>query len=177
MRRLAFLALLVSAACLWPVAANASTPCRNRIYNDWYGDGKIATTYPISCYRDALKHVRPDAAIYSSLIGDIKSAMQGALERKHGDKKIPAEIGRGLASVDRGGVKGNEVTLHPSQDKNAKNANGDPPTTTSTKVASGPGSSSGGGVPTPIIVLGAIALLLAAVGGIGSGYRYFHRKR
>src|SRR5690349_5749122 len=61
------LALLVLAfAAFAPATANASVPCRDRIYNDWYADGKIATTYPLGCYRDALKHVPTDARTYSS---------------------------------------------------------------------------------------------------------------
>ena len=170
MRRLALVALLIAA--FWPTAANAAVPCRNRIYNDWYGDGKIATTYPLSCYRDALKHVKSDARVYSSLVDDIKSAMQGALEREHG-KKVPAQIGRGLESVGLSGVKGKDVTLHPSSSKVTSartQANG-----TSTVAVGQTGS--GGGIPTPIIVLGAIALLLAAVGAAGGGYRRFQRRR
>lgn len=166
MRRVLLVALFVAA--FWPTAANAAVPCRNRIYNDWYGDGKIATTYPISCYRDALRHVHSDARVYSSLVDDIKSAMQGALEREHG-KKVPRQIGRGLAGL--GQVKGQEVTLHPSSSK-VKSAR----TQETTTVAAGATSSSSG-IPTPIIVLGAIALLLAAVGAAGTGYRRFHRRR
>ena len=41
-----------------PATADAKVPCRNKIYNDWYHDGKIASTYPLGCYRDALAHVR-----------------------------------------------------------------------------------------------------------------------
>ena len=166
MRRVLLLALFLAA--FWPTAANAAVPCRNRIYNDWYADGKIATSYPISCYRDALKHVHSDARVYSSLVDDIKSAMRGALEREHGDKKVPTQIGRGLSGL--GGVKAKEVTLHPSSSK-VKSAR-----TQETSTVAVSATSSSGGIPTPIIVLGAIALLLAAVGAAGTGYRRFHRR-
>ena len=66
MKRVLLLALLVVFAV--PATAHATVPCRNKIFNDWYPDGKIASTYPISCYRDALKHMPPDAAVYSSII-------------------------------------------------------------------------------------------------------------
>src|SRR6478735_7913004 len=82
MKRL--LLLLVLAAVAVPVAipatASAAVPCRNKIYNDWYGDGKIASTYPIACYRDALRHMRTGDTIYSSLSDDIHSALQAAIE-------------------------------------------------------------------------------------------------
>ena len=174
MRRLLFVALLIAA--FWPTAANTAVPCRNRIYNDWYGDGKIATTYPVSCYRDALAHVHNDARIYSSLVDDIKSAMQGALERQRGAKAVPSEVGRGLTSVSdttstvpaRGAVKAKRIVLHPSTAKTH---------TRSRPVAIGPtASSSGGGIPTPILVLGALALLLAAIGAAGTGLRRYRRR-
>lgn len=173
MRRLLFVALLLAA--FWPSAANAAVPCRNRIYNDWYADGKIATTYPVSCYRDALAHVHNDARIYSSLVDDIKSAMQGAIERQRGAKTVPSQIGRGLTSVSdttsttasHGAVKAKHITLHPSAAKAQRS---------SRPVAIGPTSSSGGGIPTPILVLGALALLLAAIGAAGTGVRRYRRR-
>src|SRR5581483_9209188 len=59
MVRLSLLAATLGAvlAALAPASASSAVPCRDKIYNDWYKDGKIATTYPIACYRDALKHV------------------------------------------------------------------------------------------------------------------------
>src|SRR5262245_37392521 len=93
MKRLALVALAV-AFCV-PATAKAAVPCRDRIYNDWYKDGKIASTYPIGCYRDALKHVPADARTYSSLADDIRAALQGALARLHGKTNVPAQIGKG----------------------------------------------------------------------------------
>ena len=84
--------LILAVAALAPFAsptAGAAVPCRDRIYNDWYHDGKIATTYPIACYRDALKHVKGDALVYSSLADDIRAAMQGALARQEGRHQGP----------------------------------------------------------------------------------------
>src|SRR5204863_3747111 len=48
------LVLALTVAATTVSAADAKTPYRNLIYNDWYQDGQIASTYPISCYRDAL---------------------------------------------------------------------------------------------------------------------------
>ncbi|HVU76077.1 MAG TPA: hypothetical protein VHC67_00750 [Gaiellaceae bacterium] len=163
MKRLALIGLLL--ATFWPTAANAAVPCRNRIYNDWYGDGKIATDYPISCYRDAIKHVSNDAKIYSSLVDDIKSAMQAAIEREH-HKKVPAEVGKGNPTrTGKGTTTKAPTTTGPST-----------PTSQTTSVAIGPASSNtngggGGGIPTPIIILGALAILLAAAGAGGTWYR------
>ena len=165
MKRLALLAFL-AVAVLWPTAANAAVPCRDRIYNDWYADGKIATTYSIACYRDAIKHVSNDAKIYSSLVDDIKSAMRAAVERSH-HEKVPAQVGKGKG-VNAAGGKGKKPTTTST------------PTTTTTSTAIGPTSGStgggGGGVPTPIIILGALAILLAIAGAAGSGVRYYRRR-
>ena len=166
MKRLALLVLALAA--LAPATANAAAPCRDRIYNDWYGDGKIATTYPIGCYRDALKHVHGDLLVYSSLTDDIRSAMQGALARQHGHA-VPAQVGKG----GKAGGGPAAVKLHPVT-TTTTNPSDQQPVSQMQTVASAPASSSGG-VPTPIIVLGALALLLAAAGAVGAAVR--HRRR
>jgi hypothetical protein len=164
-----FALLVLALAALAPATAQAAAPCRDRIYNDWYGDGKIATTYPIGCYRDALKHVHGDLLVYSSLTDDIRSAMQGALARQHGHS-VPAQVGKG----GKAGVSPAVVKLHPTTTTTADPNPGDQVSQMQT-VASAPVSSSGGGIPTPIIVLGALALLLAAAGAVGAGLK--HRRR
>jgi hypothetical protein len=165
MKRLALVVLALAAFV--PSTAHAAAPCRDRIYNDWYGDGKIATTYPIACYRDALSHIRADAATYSSLADDIRAAMQGALARLHGHGSVPAQVGEGgkgavEPEVVKLGVKGTQTTKAPQQVTD---------TVPVTTVASGPTSGGSSGVPTPILVLGALALLLAAIGAVGAAAR------
>jgi len=171
MKRLALFALLLAAVAV-PGTAHGAVPCRDRIYNDWYGDGKIDTTYPIACYKDALKHIPADARIYSSLSDDITSAMQGALARLHGKKNVPKEVGHG--NVGTAGVSHtvNLTTTSESQHKPAADGGTAP-------VASGPvaDSSSSGGVPLPILVLGGVAILLAAAGAVGAGVRHYRGRR
>ncbi len=159
MKRLLLLFVVVLAATTIPAAASAAVPCRNKIYNDWYHDGRIASTYPISCYRDALKNVHGDARVYSSLTDDIRSAMQAAIARTHG-KRVPAQVGKGPGSsatnvlVDS---QGKTVTT-------GKSGKGPLETNASGPVAD---SGGGGGIPLPLLVLGGLALLLAAAGAIG----------
>jgi hypothetical protein len=162
-KRLALIGFLLAA--FWPTAANAAVPCRNKIYNDWYADGKIATTYSIACYRDAIKHVSNDAKIYSSLVDDIKSAMRAAVERSH-HEKVPAQVGKGKGvNINGNGVKSTTTSTTTSS------------TTTS---AIGPGTEDtgggGGGIPTPIIILGALAIVLGIAGAAGTGLRYYRRR-
>ena len=154
--------LILAVAAFAPSTAGAAVPCRDRIYNDWYGDGKIATTYPIACYRDALKHIRSDALIYSSLSDDIRSAMQGALARQSGQTKVPAQVGTGGAAPRHASSsKSNRAPHDPAPGQEQVSS------TLPSTVAVGATSGSGGGVPVPLIVLGGLALLLTAVGGVG----------
>lgn len=170
MKRLTLLVLL-AVAVLWPTAANAAVPCRDRIYNDWYADGKIASTYSLSCYQDAIKHVHSDAAIYSSLVDDIKSAMQASKERLRGEH-VPAQVGKGHVGQNVAGVSTTKVTT--TRTHAGQTPAGAAPTTT---LSANPASSGGGsGLPLPIVVLGGVALLLVAVGVGGSGVRYYRRR-
>lgn len=171
MKRLALLVLAL--AILAPsTTASAAVPCRVKIYNDWLTDGKIATTYPIACYRDALKNVHTDAAIYSSLKDDIRAAMQGALARRNGHTSVPAQIGKG----GRSAVKAKTVKLK-KPTRSPKTTTVEPASQTLTSTtASGPSESSGSGVPTPILVLGALALLLVAIGTVGAAARRTRRR-
>lgn len=176
MARFALLAATLGSLCaaLLPSAASATVPCRDRIYNDWYKDGKIASTYPLSCYRDALKHVPSDALTYSSLGDDIRSAMQGALERLHGKKHVPSQIGSGTGAISpTSNVKRLKGPGSSTQPARGPNPNGGGSTST---VAVNSSSGSGGGVPTPIIVLGALALVLVAAGSVGAGVRHFRKR-
>lgn len=181
MRRLILLALIAGAivlSALVPASAKAAVPCRDRVYNDWYRHGKIASTYPLACYRDALRHVPSDAAIYSSLKDDIHSALQAAIERSHG-KTVPNEVGHGLVTPVSSEVKSSSVVK--TTPKSSSTATSEQPSTapvsqTQTIHAASAATTSGSsGLPLPILVLGGLALLLAAVGGIGAGVRHFRR--
>src|SRR5262249_25347890 len=113
MTRIAFLLAMLAAAVVAASAsapARASTPCRDRIYADWYADGKIASTYPLACYRDALKHAegRADIGVYSSMLDDIRLALQAAVKRSHG-QQVPPQVG-GSSAVAATGSSGTGAT-------------------------------------------------------------------
>jgi hypothetical protein len=160
-KRLLLLVVLLAVAL--PGTANAAgSPCRNKVFNDWYPDGKIASTYPLACYRDALKHMPPDAKIYSSLGDDVRAAMRAAMRRSSG-LSAPLEVGHGPKAIGAGSVKGALVSI------DASKKNQDPPSTGVVATASG--------APLPILVLGGIALALAAAGAIGVGVRHARSRR
>jgi hypothetical protein len=168
MKRLLLLSLLaISCVVALPVTADAKVPCRNAIFNDWYHDGQIASTYPVACYRDALAHVRGGDTIYTSLKDDIRSALQAAIQRGQG-KKVAEQVGHKFATpstkpvlVNQDGGKHSTKTIEAAPPRPGDNTQAAPPVTLADS------SSSGGGVPLPIIVLGAVALALVAAGGLG----------
>jgi hypothetical protein len=168
MRRLLLLSVLaISCVVALPAGADAKVPCRNAIFNDWYHDGQIASTYPLACYRDALAHVRNGDTIYTSLKDDIRSALQAAIQRGQG-KKVAEQVGRGLESpstkpvlVNQKSRKRPTKTIESVPPRPGDNAKAAPPATLADS------SSSSSGVPLPILVLGAVALALVAAGGLG----------
>lgn len=168
MKRVVLVILAVAALATFATSpAGAAVPCRDRIYNDWYHDGKIATTYSIACYRDAIKKVPTDAREYSSLADDIRSALQGALARANGHTKVPAQIGNGGAAKSPRSESSSKSSTKPTgtpHDPSPEQVDSTLPTTT---VAASATNGSGSGVPIPLLVLGALALLLTAVGAAG----------
>jgi hypothetical protein len=146
---------LLSAVAQPARAASARTPCWKVLLNDWY-DGRIDGSYPRHCYNDALHHLPADVSTYSSAREDIQRALQSAIakQKKAGQKGGPNTIvppaGPGKAN---GGSGGGTTTTGPDK---------------GTGSASGPlDSGSPSSLPTPLLVLGGLALLLVAAGGAG----------
>jgi hypothetical protein len=158
-KRLLLLGTLLAVALPGPASA-ATSPCRNKIFNDWYPDGKIASTYPVACYEDALKHMPPDARVYSSLGDDVRAAMRAAMRRTQG-LSAPLQVGHGPKATGAGEVKSALVSVHNTPHDRA-----------STGVVATASSA-----PLPILVLGGIALALVAAGAVGVGVRHARQKR
>jgi len=158
-RLLVALVLVLAVAATTVASADAKPPCRNLIYNDWYQDGKIAPTYPISCYRDALHHIGTGDAVYTSLEDDIRAAMQAALARLRGEKVVN-QVGRGF----------NRPVLVDSRQP-TKDERTDPTGPATTTLATSAATGSHRGVPVPLLVLGGLALVLLAAGGVGTVIR------
>lgn len=67
--------LFVRPAAPRSVAARPVAPvgCAQRLIHDWR-DGRIDGTYPLPCYRDALRALPTDLLVYSSAPDDILTA-------------------------------------------------------------------------------------------------------
>jgi hypothetical protein len=156
-----------SAAARDTAAAKAKPPCWKTLINDWY-DGRIDGTYPIHCYSDALKHLPTDIETYSSARDDIKQALQ---------QRITQGTNGGHTTTT---TTGGSTTAGPGGSGGGGKGRGSGPTSTGPKT--GPGKTTSGpiqnvfdatkpghadSVPVPLIVLGGVALLLMAAGGVG----------
>jgi hypothetical protein len=117
--------------------SGATVPCWVALLNDSYG-GAITKIYPLHCYGEAIKHLPAVATIYGSEKQEIQSAEAAAAHGK---------LARGVVVVTT--------------------------TTTTSKKATGisswldkldPGSANA--FPTPLLILGVLAILLV-IAGIG----------
>ena len=156
-------ALLLAVLAVLVVGAGSATaastkgkhkpPCWKTLINDWY-DGRIDGTYPIHCYRDALKHLPTDVETYSSARDDIKQALQKRITQGRNGGGTNGSAGPGGGSTGNGGGSskggGSKSTSGPIKD-----------------VFNLGKPSRADSVPVPLIVLGAVALLLMAAGGAG----------
>lgn len=139
--------------------AAAAAPCWKALLNDWY-DGRIDRTYPRHCYSDALKHLPPDVATYSSARDDIERALQSAkaVNRSHGKKTDPNTPIVPVGTTKGRGKNGTQTVAPSPGRKHEKGLSG-----LADKL--NPGSASS--LPLPLLVLGGLALLLVGAGGAG----------
>jgi hypothetical protein len=165
-RLLVVAAALSAAVVTHPAPAAAASPCWKALLNDWY-DGRIDHTYPVHCYQDALHHLPADVQTYSSAHDDIQRALQSA------EAKIRKSGGTVSANSEVPPAAPTETSGHGGDQGNSS---------TTTTTAGSPGKTTPGGlsgaaqdlnpssassVPLPLIILGALALLLVAAGAAG----------
>jgi hypothetical protein len=164
----AVLAAAVVGSLARPLAASAATPCWKTLLTDWY-DGRIDNTYPLHCYTQALTHLPPDVQTYSSAHDDIERALASAKAKlkKSGTKitsntKIPPAKTGG-----KGGSGPGLTTTTPSSTTPSTTLPGRQPKGGLTGLADKLNPSSPSSLPVPLLVLGALAILLVAAGGAG----------
>jgi hypothetical protein len=171
---------VLAVATAGPAAAKSTKstpPCWKTLINDWY-DGRIDGTYPIHCYREALNHLPTDVETYSSARDDIKQALQERITqgRKGGGTGTTGGSGGATGTGGTGGSSGGGTggtkgggTGTSGGHKSASSPIGD--VFNSTKPAKADS------IPIPLIVLGAVALLLMAAGGAGFLARRMRTRR
>jgi hypothetical protein len=162
--RCALAAVALVAAFAHPAPAAAATPCWKALLNDWY-DGRIDQTYAVHCYNDALKHLPADVQTYSSAHDDIQRALQSAIakERKAGHKVTRNSIVPPSSGPTSGGTGTTPGPTGPSPTTGGGRRSGKGLSHLANKL--NPASASS--LPIPLLVLGALAILLVAAGAAG----------
>jgi len=174
--------------------AAAATPCWKTLLTDWY-DGRIDGTYPIHCYTDTLKHLPADVQTYSSAHDDILRALQSAEAklRKTGHKATPLTPipppkssgsetttttttttststtpgSGGGGGSSSGGGGGGTTDSSPGGTDAGGGSTGHQPAKGLAGVADKLNPSNPSSLPVPLLVLGGLAILLVAAGGVG----------
>ncbi|MEX0817407.1 MAG: hypothetical protein WD027_08165 [Gaiellales bacterium] len=166
-------AVSVLAAVALGAPAQAS-PCSEAVVEDWYDNSRVDRRYPIHCYREALRNLPEDMIAYSSAPEDIARAMRREIARQN--QPGPTTTGNG-DDGQAGGVGGNGTggTTKPEAAIGTTEpmAEAAPPTSDASddspfgKAFEEIAPSNASSFPLPLAVLGGVALLLMAAGGMG----------
>ncbi len=151
----------LAAAAFGVGTAQAST-CSSALIKDWYVDGRIDQTYPVHCYREALREIPEDQLVYGTLRDDLTRALQDVIRDHDGHVTrmtlVPgAGDGNGPGGPNAAGGKHDEGFFHWLADKI--------------------GPSTADSVPVPLLVLGGLALALIAAAGVSFFARRYQAKR
>jgi cobalamin biosynthesis Mg chelatase CobN len=185
-------AVLASAALPLLLAgpAQAAPPCWKTLINDWY-DSTIDGRYPIPCYQQAVAHLPTDARLYSSAKEDILRAMAREVALKKAEETpttTEAAPTTTTAPPTTTAPTTTEQTVAPPPTTTAPTTTEQevvPPATTTNQgrpkpkgVAKAlddlnPGDADS--FPLPLLILGALAILLVAAGIVGMIWRRMDR--
>ena len=156
------LAVLLGAVALVPAAQaspaslqQATSNCWLQVINDWLDNNQVDRIYAIPCYTQAIQKLSSysDIAGYSSAIDDIRRAELAAIRQDRSNG--PGDSSGGGPSAPGGGP----ASGGPS---NPSGPGGSPSGSPRHNTFIGiPGPSSATSIPLPLIVLGALAILLA----------------
>jgi hypothetical protein len=130
----------------------ATSHCWLDVVNDWLDNNQVDGTYAIPCYTQAIQQLsaRPDIAGYSSAIDDIHRALLAAIRQ---DRNSGPPSGGGTSGPDSSSPA--SFPGGPGGGSKGGGGNG------SGGILGIGGPSSATSVPLPLIVLGALAILLA----------------
>ena len=153
------LAVLLGAAALVPAAQaspaslqQATSNCWLQVINDWLDNNQVDQVYAIPCYTQAIQKLSSysDIAGYSSAIDDIRRAELAAIRQDRSNGPGGDSSGGGTSPPGGGPSSGPSNPSGPSSSPSGHS-----------KFLGIPGPSSATSIPLPLIVLGALAILLA----------------
>jgi hypothetical protein len=151
------LAVLLGAAALVPAAQaspaslqQATSTCWLQVINDWLDNNQVDRVYAIPCYTQAIQKLSSysDIAGYSSAIDDIRRAELAAIRQDRSNGS--GGPGGGISGGGGGPTSGPSGPNGPGGGSSGHS-----------KFLGIPGPSSATSIPLPLIVLGALAILLA----------------
>jgi hypothetical protein len=154
------LAVLLGAAALVPAAQaapaslqKATGNCWLQVINDWLDNNQVDRVYAIPCYTQAIQKLSSysDIAGYSSAIDDIRRAELAAIRQDRSNGPGGSSSGGGTSPPGGGGPSSGPS--NPSGPSSSPSGH--------SKFLGIPGPSSATSIPLPLIVLGALAVLLA----------------
>lgn len=134
-------------------ASGSSFPCWKALLNEWY-TGKITTIYQHSCYVEAIDHLPVDVQVYSSAREDIQAAEAAALHNKPAPPESTTLPGSSTTTTtDQNPPKKKKGLIGILDDLTPGNPQS---------------------FPLPLLVLGALAILLVIAGGAGMVWQRTH---
>jgi cobalamin biosynthesis Mg chelatase CobN len=155
--------------------APAAPPCWKSLLTDWY-DGSIDKVYPIPCYRQAVNHLPTDAQLYSSAKDDILRAMANAVAAKNRvSETTPTTTGSsGAGAVDTTPATTSATTTNEAATTTTPSPGREKPKGIARALDKlNPGDADS--FPLPLLILGALAILLVAAGVVGMIWRRMDR--
>lgn len=144
--------------------ARTFSRCSAALIHDWYVDGRIDRTYPVRCYREALRDIPEDQIVYGTLRDDLTRALAAVISSNpnaNGDTPVPP----GVASSGGGGDDGSGGSGSGGDDGFFG------------WLANTLGPDTADSVPVPLLVLAGLALALMAAAGISFVARRVQAKR
>ena len=81
-----------------PAQARSLSICSKALVHDWLVDGRVDKTYPVHCYREALKTIPEDQLVYGTLRDDLNRALANTIRKHNGhvdnDTPVPGAARR-----------------------------------------------------------------------------------
>jgi hypothetical protein len=141
--------------------AKIESRCSAALIHDWYVDGRIDQTYPVHCYREALRGIPEDQIVYGTLRDDLTRALQSVIRENdgnvNGNTPVPGSGG--------------------PNDPGAGDSGGDNDESVFTQVARWLGPDTADSIPVPLLVLAGLAFLLMAAAFVSFVTRRVQAKR
>jgi hypothetical protein len=145
-----------------PAQARSMSSCSKDLIHDWLVDGRVDKTYPVHCYREALKTVPEDQIVYGTLRDDLNRALQSAI-RQHGGHVTGDTLVLPIGPSNGGG--------------DGPNGNGATGKGFFHWVAHALGPNTADSIPIPLLVLGGLAFTLMLAAGVSYVARRVQARR